>query len=259
MNPINNKITLKSFLDEKVDFYNRKEFILSDPISIPHLFDKKNDVEIAAFLTATIAWGKRAMIIASTKNMMNLMNNAPYEFIKTAKSTELARLNAFVYRTFQPADLLYFVHALKDIFSRYESLENCFKYHYEKSQNIKTMLSDFHDDFFSLNNPGRTSKHVSNTKTGAAAKRLNMFLRWMVRKDNRGVDFGLWNFIPQESLLLPLDVHTARVGRKLGLLERKSNDWKAVEEITNQLRLFDPTDPVKYDFALFGLGVFEQF
>lgn len=259
MNPFNNKLTLKAFLDEKVDLYNRKEFIHTDPISIPHKFTKKCDIEIASFLTATIAWGKRTTIIKSGEKMMELMDNTPYNFITNATNKEYNRIKVFVYRTFQPDDLIYFVKALQHMLEKHETLENCFKFHFNTSQNIKTMLADFYDDFFSYDEPGRTRKHISNTKTGAAAKRLNMFLRWMVRKDNRGVDFGLWDFIQQDSLLLPLDVHTARVGRKLGLLDRKSNDWKAVEEITSRLAQFDAKDPVKYDFALFGLGVFEKF
>lgn len=250
---------LKEFLDEKTDYYNNPEFITSDPIAIPHAFSCQNDIEIAAFMAATIAWGQRPMILKGAKRMMEIMENEPFEFIKNATPTDIKKLPKFIYRTFQHDDFIYFLHALQNLLHRYGSLGDCFKSHFEKTENIYDMLANFRTDFFSYEDPGRTSKHISNTHVGSAAKRLNMFLRWMVRKDNRGVDFGLWKFIPPSSLYLPLDVHTARVGRSLALLERKSNDWKAVHEITEKLKIFDPSDPVKYDFALFGLGIFEKF
>lgn len=251
-----NSDELKYFLDEKVEQYNCSEFIKTDPIQIPEKFTKKEDIVIAGFLTATISWGNRAAIIKSATRMMEILGNEPYEFVLNASSSDFKMLKKFVHRTFNGDDLTYFIRSLQNIYKNYGGLENVFNAGFEKEKTVWSALVHFYNIFFELSGE-RTRKHISNVKKGASAKRLNMFLRWMCRKDN--VDFGLWKSIPTSKLMLPLDVHTGNVGRKLGLLQRKSNDWKAVEEITSVLREFDPKDPVKYDFALFGLGVFEKF
>lgn len=249
---------LKSFLDEKVEEFNRPEFIETDPIQVPKKFSDKENIEIAGFLTATIAWGNRAAIIKNALRLMALLDHQPHDFVMHASRQEVNSLKKFVHRTFNGDDLIYFIYSLRNIYKNYGGLERVFKTGFSKEKSIRNALSFFHNIFFELEGE-RTRKHVSNVDKGASAKRLNMFLRWLVRSDKTGVDFGLWNEIESSALMLPLDVHTGNVGRKLGLLQRKSNDWKAVEEITNSLRSFDPQDPVKYDFALFGLGVFEKF
>ncbi len=247
---------LKEFLDEKYNQYNTPQFIETDPIQIPHRFSKKEDIEIAAFLTATIAWGNRKMIIRNANRITNLLDNEPYNFVINASSKEIEALSDFVHRTFNIADLQFFIKSLQNIYQNYNGLEAVFSEH---PTDMPKALIHFRELFFEIPFPERTSRHVSNVAKNSAAKRLNMFLMWMVRKDNRGVHFGIWNKIKPAALFLPLDVHTGNVGRKLGLLNRKQNDWKAVAEITNNLRKFDADDPVKYDFALFGLGVFEKF
>jgi uncharacterized protein (TIGR02757 family) len=249
---------LKDFLDEKHLKFNRPEFIETDPIQIPKLFSKKENIETAAFLTATISWGSRISIIKSASNMMKLMEGDPHDFILNAGSADLKRINQFVHRTFNGQDCRYFIKSLKNIYIKHKGLQQVFEKGFRNGQTIKSALSHFHKIFFEIKGE-RTRKHVSNVEKGASAKRLNMFLRWMIRKDDKGVDFGIWNNIPQSELMLPLDVHTGSTARKLGLLYRKSNDWKAVEEVTQNLRKFDPNDPVKYDFSLFGLGAFENF
>lgn len=249
---------LKEFLDEKADFYNRPAFINSDPIQIPKQFSQKENIEIAAFLTATISWGNRAAIIKNARQLLQLMDNRPYEFILQATDSETNSLKKFVHRTFNGNDAAYFVRSLKNIYQNHGGLQQIFETGFQKEKTVKGALAHFYRVFFEL--PGeRSRKHLANVEKGASAKRLNMFLRWLVRKDNRGVDFGIWNGVPVSELMLPLDVHTGNVARKLGILKRKQNDWKAVEEVTETLRKFDPEDPVKYDFALFGLGVFEKF
>lgn len=249
---------LKEFLDEKVAKYNRPEFIISDPIQIPRQFNQKEDIEIAAFLAATIAWGNRQAIIKNASHLMQLMENQPFEFITEGTFTDFERVGAFVHRTFNGQDCIYFMHSLKNIYQSHGGLQTVFETGFKKGENIKEALNHFHKMFFEL--PGeRTRKHVANVVKGASGKRLNMFLRWMIRNDNNGVDFGIWDGIPASDLMLPLDVHTGNVARKLGLLNRKQDNWKAVEEVTNELRKLDSEDPVKYDFALFGLGVFEKF
>lgn len=250
---------LKSFLDEKVDRYNRESFIELDPISIPHRFEIPQDIEIAGFLAATISWGQRKSIVQNALRLMDQMGNAPYDFIMTAGPSQLEKAAQFVHRTFNPADTLYFFRSLRNIYRKHGGLKVVFESGYQKETDVKGALAYFRNIFFETGNPLRTAKHVSDVESGSSAKRLNMFLRWMVRHDKRGVDFGLWNSIPPSALYLPLDLHTGNVSRKLGLLQRKQNDWKAVEEVTRQLRLLDPEDPVKYDFALFGLGIFEKF
>lgn len=249
---------LKNFLDGKVDKYNRTEFIDSDPIQIPRQFNQKENIEIAGFLAATISWGNRQAIIKNASRLMQMMENQPHEFLTEGTSSDFEKLGSFVHRTFNGQDCIYFMHSLKNIYKNHGGLQPVFETGYRTNQNIKSSLIHFHKVFFEL--PGeRTRKHVANVEKGASGKRLNMFLRWMIRDDKRGVDFGIWNGIPASALMLPLDVHTGNVARKLGLLNRKQDNWKAVEEVTSELRKFDPEDTVKYDFALFGLGVFEKF
>lgn len=249
---------LKNFLDEKAEKFNQAFFIETDPIQVPKKFSEKENIEIAAFLTATISWGNRPAIINNALRLMNLMDNQPYDFILSASGNELNNLAKFVHRTFNGNDCIYFIRSLRNIYIDHGGLQTVFENGFQHENSVKSALIHFHKSFFEL--PGeRTRKHIPNVEKGASAKRLNMFLRWMVRKDNGKVDFGIWNRIPASGLFLPLDLHTGNVARKLGLLHRKSNDWKAVEEVTATLRKFDPTDPVKYDFALFGLGIFEKF
>jgi len=247
---------LKHFLDEKVLLYNSPSFIDSDPILIPHRFSKKEDQEISAFLAATIAWGQRKSIINNANKIMALMDESPYDFICNHQEKDLKRFEHFVHRTFNYADLIFFISSLKNIYLNTGGLEKAFcgdaNSGFEAIQNFRTI-------FFDLPHEMRTEKHVSNPSKGSSSKRLNMFLRWMVRKDTAGVDLGIWNGISMSELSIPLDVHTGNVARKLGILNRKQNDRKSVEEIDASLRIFDPEDPVKYDFALFGLGVFEKY
>lgn len=242
---------LKSFLDEQVDKYNRPEFIDSDPISIPHRFSKKEDIEIAAFFAAAFAWGQRKTIIAKTNDLMSKMDEAPYDFILNHDKNDLKRLKGFVHRTFNETDLFYFVKALKQIYLIHGGMEVLFS---AETQEAMDRISSFRQVFLQFDAPARTQKHISNPEKGASAKRLNMFLRWMVRQDHRGVDFGIWKNIPTSNLSIPLDVHTGNVARELGILTRSQNDRKAVEELDVVLRQLDPLDPVKYDFALFGIG-----
>lgn len=265
-----NKLELKELLDEKYHQYNSLSFIDSDPISIPHLFSRKQDVEIAAFLIATIAWGQRKSIINNGKKLMHLMGDSPYEFVMEHRASDLKRLEQFVHRTFNGTDCVYFIKALKSIYTQHKSMQSLFVYTNNDSSSCdaaKQAIINFRTVFFKGAHPLRTLKHVSNPAENSAAKRLNMFLRWMVRKDNKGVDFGIWNvpeeintehqFLRMSDLCCPLDVHSGTIARKLGILKRTQNDWKAVEELTLQLRLLDAKDPVKYDFSLFGLGVFD--
>lgn len=249
---------LKDFLDEKVMLYNNPKFIESDPIQIPHQFQLKEDIEIAAFLTATIAWGNRKMIINNANKMMELFGNAPYDFVMEHKPHHLEALNGFVHRTFNSSDLVYFVKALQHIYTNHNGLEGIFSTH-KSDERLQDAISNFKQVFFELAHLPRTTKHVSNPKKGSAAKRINMFLRWMVRDNSSGVDFGLWKNLSPSQLSCPLDVHSGNVARKLGILTRKQNDGKALLELDTALRNFDANDPVKYDFALFGLGVFEKF
>lgn len=249
---------LKSFLDEKAEQYNRPVFIETDPIQVPKQFSEKENIEIAGFLTATISWGNRPAIIKNATKLMEMMDNRPADFVNGATDTEIESLNRFVHRTFNGDDCVYFIRSLRNIYKNHGGLQAVFEKGFQKDKSTKASLAHFYDVFFEPEGE-RTRKHISNVRKGASGKRLNMFLRWMVRSDRGGVDFGLWKGIPARALMLPLDVHTGNVGRKLGLLRRRSNDWKAVEEITARLREFDPGDPVKYDYALFGLGVFEKF
>lgn len=253
-----NKTELKEFLDTKVIQYNNLNFIESDPIQIPHQFSVKEDIEIAGFLTATIAWGNRKSIINNAKRLMNFLDNAPFDFVMNHSETDLERLHPFVHRTFNGDDAIQFIKSLKQIYIQYKGLENLFAKHAEQNS-LQTSISKFKIIFFEENHLQRTQKHVSDPLKNSAAKRINMFLRWMVRNDNTGVDFGIWNSLSPAQLSCPLDVHSGNVARKLGLLKRKQNDGKALLELDTALRKLDINDPVKYDFALFGLGVFEGF
>jgi uncharacterized protein (TIGR02757 family) len=248
---------IKLFLEEKYLQYNNPSFIVCDPISIPHSFTDFHDREISGFLTAAIAWGRRDLILRSSRLLVELMDNAPYEFITSAGENELLRLSGFVHRTFNGTDCLYFIRGLRHIYSNYNSMEDVLLQGMTEERSLKIALSHLRSVFFSLPHASRNEKHFADVLGGAAGKRLNMFLRWMVRKDNNGVDFGIWKKIDPAMLYMPLDLHSGNTARRLGLLKRKINDWKAVEELTEVLREFDPADPVKYDFALFGIGVFE--
>jgi uncharacterized protein (TIGR02757 family) len=258
MNLSMNRSELKDFLDDKTQKYNHRNFIETDPVQVPHQFSRKENIEIAAFFTATIAWGNRLSIINNAIKLSQIMDNQPYDFILNASTFEKNKLLNFKHRTFNGIDCIYFVDSLKNIYQHHGGMQTVFEKGFSIENSIKSSLSYFYDLFFEIGGE-RTRKHVSNIKSGSSGKRLNLFLRWMIRNDNAGVDFGIWNGIPSSELMLPLDVHTGNVARKLGLLQRKQNDWKAVEEVTSNLRLFDPADPIKYDFALFGLGAFEKF
>ena len=247
---------LKEFLEEKVNQYNRPSFIEHDPVSIPHHFSSKEDIEIAGFLAATIAWGQRPVIIRNANTLMELMDLSPYEFVLAASPKELKKLDKFVHRTFNGVDAKFFILALRNIYKKHGGMENVFSGNFSSAQNS---IIHFRETFLSLKHDKRSDKHISDPASNSSAKRINMFLRWMVRRDNAGVDFGIWKSISPALLHVPLDVHVGNVARKLGLLERKQSDWKAVEELTARLRGFDKEDPVKYDFALFGLGIFEGF
>lgn len=248
-----NKKALKELLEQKTEQYNQPNFIENDPIQIPHLFSKKEDIEIIGFLTSIIAWGKRTSIIKNANKLIALLDSSPHEFILNFRPKDLKRCEGFVHRTFNSTDLIYFLYSLQNIYRKHGGLEKVFSIN--ANETAFDAINQFRKVFFKLEHPQRTGKHISNPLKNSSAKRLNMFLRWMVRKDNKGVDFGIWNSLSPSQLYLPLDVHTGNVGRKLTLLSRKQNDWKAVEELTSALRKFDPKDPVKYDFALFGMGV----
>ena len=252
------KAELKEFLDQKVLLYNNPKFIESDPIQIPYQFSKKEDVEISAFLTATISWGNRTMIIKNAFRMMELLDNSPHDFIMNHKESDLKTLENFVHRTFNFIDFQQFIKSLKHIYQNHQGLENSLSI-VDKTTNYQTAIHQFKKKFFEIAHQQRTQKHVSDPLKNSAAKRINMFLRWMVRNDNAGVDFGIWKTHNMAHLSCPLDVHSGNVARKLKLLKRKQNDWKALAELDKKLRSLDKKDPVKYDFALFGLGVFEKF
>ncbi|GAA4769358.1 TIGR02757 family protein [Flavobacterium hankyongi] len=249
---------LKEFLDEKVELYNNPNFIESDPIQIPHQFNLKEDIEIAGFLASVIAWGNRKMIIKNAQKMMELMGNTPYDFVMSHEEHHLENLQSFVHRTFNGQDFISFIKGLQNIYTNHNGLENVFSINTANNSTQKA-ISEFKTTFFEIPHLQRTQKHLPNPNIGSAAKRINMYLRWMCRQDNKGVDFGIWKTIPTSALSCPLDVHSGNVARKLGLLIRKQNDAKALLELDTNLRKLDPNDPVKYDFALFGLGVFEGF
>jgi len=257
---------LKAFLDSKVEQYNRPDFIKNDPVSIPHMFAKQQDIEIMGFWAAILAWGQRVTIINKCKELIALMDGAPYDFIMNHKEPDLKKLLKFKHRTFNDIDTLYFISFFRYHYERNETLESAFvpptdwidKHHLQEP--IERSLNYFREYFFSLSDyPHRTKKHISSPSQKSTCKRLNMFLRWMVRKDNNGVDFGIWNHISSSDLVCPCDLHVDRVARKLNLITRKQTDWQTAIELTQRLREFDPADPVKYDFALFGLGIEEKF
>jgi len=252
---------LKEFLDRKVEEYNQPSFIGTDPVCIPHQFTKKQDIEIAGFFAAVFAWGNRTIIINKSKELMQLMDNAPHEFCLDPGPQGLKSLTHFKHRTFNSTDLLYFVEFLSHHYRLYNSLETAFSQWMQKADpTIENALNGFHHYFFSLTDtPSRTKKHIATPERGSTCKRLNMFLRWMVRRDTKGVDFGIWKNISPTQLVCPIDLHVARVAQRFNLISRKQVDWLTALELTNRLKKFDANDPAKYDFALFGLGVVEKF
>lgn len=252
---------LKDFLDKKVNEYNQPSFIESDPVCVPHLFTKKQDIEIAGLFAALFAWGNRATIINKSKELLGLMDNAPYDFSLNHSDNELKKLLHFKHRTFNTTDLLYFILFLKFHYTTEASLETAFtKWMNKSDENIENALNGFHHYFFSLqDSPLRTRKHIASPQKNSTCKRLNMYLRWMVRHDKKGVDFGIWKNIAAAQLICPIDVHVARVAKRFNLLRRNALDWQAAVELTGYLRGLDNKDPVKYDFALFGLGAIEKF
>lgn len=252
------KTELKEFLDEKANLYESPNFIESDPIQIPHSFSLKEDIEIAAFLSSIIAWGNRTMIIKNAKRMMDLMGNSPFDFVMNHSEDDLGSFEGFVHRTFNADDFRFFVQSLKNIYQNHNGLEAALLPS-EDTDDYQLAIHNFKQLFFEIPHLPRTQKHISDPKKGSAAKRINMFLRWMVRDAKKGVDFGIWKSHKASKLHCPLDVHTGNIARKLTILKRKQNDWKAIQELDLILRAFDKNDPVKYDFALFGLGVFEKF
>lgn len=251
------KDELKNLLESLVHKYNRIDFIENDPILIPHLFKKKEDIEIAAFMAAIFSWGQRVTIINKSKEFLSYMDNDPYQFILHHKEQDLKPFLKFKHRTFNDIDALYFLSFLKMHYGKYHSLEDAFDI--EKgygTMDLGQRLVAFKDYFFSLEDyPNRTKKHISSPENNATCKRINMFLRWMVRKDKQGVDFGLWNSIQSSDLICPIDVHVANTAKEFGLLNDDKINWKTAVNLTNTLKTFDAKDPVKYDFALFGLGV----
>ncbi len=283
------KRTLQDFLEKKVAEYNRHSFIAGDPISVPHRFSKKQDIEIAGFFTSIFSWGNRTTIIQKSTELINAMDEAPHDFIKYHRASDLKRFLGFKHRTFNATDLLYFLHFLQSHYLQSDSLETAFLPHNSRLKKIKrpisgfvlaerkkdvgtkdkwiaedefmkNALSAFYERFFSLKDaPQRTQKHIASPDKNSACKRLNMYLRWMVRKDKNGVDFGIWKKISSADLICPLDLHVARVARKFGLISRKQNDWETAMELTHALRAMDKKDPVKYDFALFSLGSIEKY
>ena len=248
----------KAFLDQKVVEYNTPNFIEEDPVAIPHRYTQKEDQEIAGFLAATIAWGNRKMIVRNGHRLMELLWDSPYAFVMEAKEGDLRPLDTFVHRTFNAIDLRFFVKGLRHLYLKHGGLEGVFNRYAEKD-GLQEAIHQLKQHFFEIEHPDRTMKHISDPNKGSSAKRINMFLRWMVRDDAMGVDLGLWKQLSPAQLSCPLDVHSGRVARRLGLLQRKQDDAKALRELDGKLRQMDANDPVKYDFALFGLGVFEKF
>lgn len=248
---------VRDFLDEKVVQYNTPDFIELDPIQIPHLYSIKEDIEISGFLAANISWGNRASIVKSAKRMMEFMGNSPYDFIMNHREKHLEKIDGFVHRTFNSTDLLTFISALKHLYKNRNGLEGVFN-DYQTPNSLQPAIHQLKKEFFNVPHLERTRKHLPDPLTGSAAKKINMYLRWMIRQDNADVDFGIWKKISPSILSCPLDVHSGNVARKLGLLNRKQNDAKAVAELDRALRRMDSLDPVKYDFALFGLGIFEK-
>jgi len=250
--------SLKEFLDEKVVQYNTPAFIETDPIQIPHMYSLKEDIEISGLLAATISWGNRTSILKNAKQIMKLMGNSPFDFVMNHKESHLAKMDGFVHRTFNSTDLITFMEALKYLYRDRGGLETVFTEN-RTADSLQPAIHHFKNEFFSVAHLKRTEKHLPDPFSGSAAKRINMYLRWMVRRDNAGVDFGIWKNISPSILSCPLDTHSGRVARKLGLLNRKQNDLKAVNELDRALRELDASDPVKYDYALFGMAVYEKF
>ncbi|MCH8330024.1 MAG: TIGR02757 family protein [Bacteroidetes bacterium] len=251
---------VQQLLETKYQEFNQPEFIEHDPISIPHLFTRKQDIEIAGFIAAIFAWGQRKTIINKSKEFLSLMDDAPFDFIMNHTEADVKPFLQFAHRTFQPADAVYFIHWLQQYYREHESLEFSFARHLKISDtNIGPALNGFQEDFFSIPHERRTEKHIPTPARGSTCKRLNMFLRWMVRRDNNGVDFGIWKTLDPALLLCPLDVHVGRVARRLGLVRRTQTDWQTVLELTRNLCSLDPKDPARFDFALFGLGISEKY
>ena len=250
---------IKEFLDYHVEQYNRPDFIETDPVQIPHMFSLSEDIEIAGFLVACLSWGQRRTIINKSLELMRIMNYQPYAFTMNTDRHDLEAVGSFCHRTFNGVDAVFFIQSLKNLYQHQGGLRKIFAEGFRNFNYTSDVLIHFRNVFFGIPHPERTRKHIPDVTKKASAKRLNLFLRWMVRCDNRGVDLGIWNEIDQARLYIPLDIHSGNVSRKLGLLNRKQNDWKAVCELTERLRELDPRDPVKYDFALFGLGAFAGF
>jgi uncharacterized protein (TIGR02757 family) len=251
---------LKRYLDQKAAHYDHPDFIAGDPVCIPHRFSKLQDIEIAGLFAATLAWGNRTTIINKCSELMEMMDNAPYDYVRYHQPKERMQLLRFGHRTFNGIDLLYFVEFLQHYYTNVTSLEFAFSGHLTpEDETVEKGLAGFHKIFFALEHPERTRKHVSTPEKNSACKRLNMYLRWMVRKDKNGVDFGLWQHISPSQLVCPVDVHVARVATRLGLISEDKSNWKTALQLTARLREMDPEDPVKYDFALFGLGVIEKY
>ncbi len=248
----------KSFLEEKYNHHHRFEFIENDPISVPHRFSKKKDIEIAGFFSSVFAWGIRKVTIRNALKLMNMMDDSPHDFILHHSQSELKPFKNFVHRTFNGRDAVCFIQSLKNIYLHYGGMEKMFTEAFRKSEDAGIPISTFRKILFSLPHQERTEKHLPDPLAGSAAKRMNMFLRWMIRKDDAGIDFGIWKKIPPSKLVCPLDVHSAANARRWGLLMRKQNDWKAAIELTENLRMFDAADPVRFDFALFGEGVADR-
>jgi uncharacterized protein (TIGR02757 family) len=250
---------VRELLERLHDKYNTADFIGDDPISIPHCFSAREDIEIAGFMAATIAWGNRKAIVKSALRMIEYMDGMPHDFVMNASDAELNGVLGYVHRTFNGSDFRSFILALRHIYEKFSTLGDFFETEYQRTGDIRTAISAFRTEFFATDHAPRCEKHLSSIDRGAACKRTNMFLRWMVRHDERGVDFGLWQGIPMSALYLPLDIHSGNTARSLGLLTRRQSDWKAVEEVTASLRAIDSADPVRFDFALFGAGIGGEF
>ncbi len=251
------KSHIKNLLDSSVEYYNRRSFIAADPIQVPHSFSKREDIEIAGFLTATFAWGQRAVIINNAYRLLESMPDGPHQFLLESDEDRFLGFESFKHRTFNGIDCVFFLKSLQNIYLNHGGLRTVFEEGFREFNNIPKAIVHLRNTFFNIDFPRRTIKHFADIENNAAGKRINMFLRWMVRKDNKGVDFGLWD-IPASALYIPLDLHSGNISRELGLLKRHQDDWKAVQELTFRLREFDPDDPIKYDFALFGLGAIGQ-
>lgn len=254
------KAALHEFLNTKVTHYNNADFISGDPISIPHGYKKLQDIEISGFFAALLSWGRRTTIINNCRKLMGMMDNAPYDFVVNHSPKDLKPMLSFTHRTFNGTDLLYFISFFRSYYSTFLSLESAFgNYLTPDDLNVKKALIGFREIVFAGEYPVHTKKHLPSPAHNSACKRMNMYLRWMVRRDHQGVDFGLWKTISPSQLVIPMDVHVSRVACRLGLTDQNKVNWKTAEALTNELRNFDPDDPVKYDFALFGLGIMEKF